>query len=102
VTVHTRCARAALGIGVGQDVLTADLVVQGVETIVAVERERVTLGRADYPPILGPVAAITVCELPSANVPPPLTVPSALGEALTVIVCYLGLTVSVARRVVLP
>ena len=55
MTVHTRCARAALGIGVGQDVLTADLVVQGAETIVAVERERVTLGRADYPPILGPV-----------------------------------------------
>jgi hypothetical protein len=29
------------------------------------------------------VVAITVRELPSANVPPPLAVPSALGEALT-------------------
>jgi hypothetical protein len=27
--------------------------------------------------------AVTVCEVPSANLPPPLTVPSALGEALT-------------------
>jgi hypothetical protein len=46
--------------------------------------------------------AVTVCELPPANVPPPLTVPSALGEALTVIVYCLGATVSVARRVVFP
>jgi hypothetical protein len=30
--------------------------------------------------------AVTVCELPDANVPPPLTLPSALGEALTTIV----------------
>jgi hypothetical protein len=51
------------------------------------------------------VAAVgrrTVCELPSANVPPPLTVPSALGDALTAIVSYLGVTVSVVTRVVLP
>ena len=35
LTIHTRCALvgAALGIGVSQDVLAADLVVQGVETI---------------------------------------------------------------------
>ena len=35
LTVHTRCALvgAALGIGLSQDVLTADLVVQGVEAI---------------------------------------------------------------------
>jgi hypothetical protein len=46
--------------------------------------------------------AVTVCELPSANLPPPLTVPSALGDALTVISYCLGLTVSVATRVVLP
>jgi hypothetical protein len=32
-------------------------------------------------PLLG--MAVTICELPSANVPPPLTVPSPLGEALT-------------------
>src|SRR4029077_14742978 len=34
-SIHTRCALvgATLGIGVGQDVLAADLVVQGVETI---------------------------------------------------------------------
>src|ERR1700687_3023545 len=30
--------------------------------------------------------AVTVCELPAANVPPPLTVPSELGEALTLTV----------------
>jgi len=30
--------------------------------------------------------AVTVCELPATNVPPPLTVPSALGEALTAMV----------------
>jgi hypothetical protein len=35
-------------------------------------------------PLLG--VAVTVCEVPPANVPPPLTVPSALGEALTLIV----------------
>ena len=29
--------------------------------------------------------AVTVCEVPSVNVPPPLTVPSALGDASTVI-----------------
>jgi hypothetical protein len=46
--------------------------------------------------------AVTVYELPPANVPPPLTVPSALGDASTVILNCLGLTVSVARRVVLP
>jgi hypothetical protein len=28
--------------------------------------------------------AVTVCEVPPANVPPPLTVPSAPGEPLTV------------------
>jgi hypothetical protein len=35
LSIHTRCAlvRAALGIGMSQDVLTADLVVQGVEAI---------------------------------------------------------------------
>ena len=35
LTIHTRCALvgAALGIGMGQDVLAADLVVQGVEAI---------------------------------------------------------------------
>ena len=35
LTVHTRCALvgAALGIGMGQDVLAADLVVQGVEAV---------------------------------------------------------------------
>jgi hypothetical protein len=27
--------------------------------------------------------AFTVCELPAVNVPPPLTVPAVLGEALT-------------------
>jgi hypothetical protein len=35
LTIHTRCALvgAALGIGMGQDILAADLVVQGVEAI---------------------------------------------------------------------
>ena len=35
LSIHTRCALvgAALGIGMGQDVLAADLVVQGVEAI---------------------------------------------------------------------
>ncbi len=35
LTVHTRCALvgAALGVGVSQDIFTADLVVQGVEAI---------------------------------------------------------------------
>jgi hypothetical protein len=35
LTVHTRCTLvgAALGIGMRQDILTADLVVQGVEAI---------------------------------------------------------------------
>ncbi len=35
LSIHTRCALvgAALGISMGQDVITADLVVQGVETI---------------------------------------------------------------------
>ena len=35
LTVHTRCAlvRAALGVSMSQDVLTADLVVEGVEAI---------------------------------------------------------------------
>jgi hypothetical protein len=33
---------------------------------------------------------------------PPLTVPKVLGEALTVIVYGLGLTVSAAARVVFP
>src|SRR5207344_1053792 len=35
LSIHTRCALvgAALGIRMGQDVLTADLVVQGVESI---------------------------------------------------------------------
>jgi hypothetical protein len=42
--------------------------------------------------------AVTVTELPAANVPPPLTVPSALGEALTATVSCVALTVRVARR----
>ena len=46
--------------------------------------------------------AVTVCELPPTKVPPPLTVPSALGEALTAMVYCLGATVSVATRVVFP
>jgi hypothetical protein len=46
--------------------------------------------------------AITVSKLPSANVRPPLTVPSAEGEALTVRVYRFGLTISVAARVVFP
>jgi hypothetical protein len=48
------------------------------------------------------VVAITVCELPSANVPPPLTVPSAEGVALAERVYCFGLTVSVATRAVFP
>ena len=51
-------------------------------------------------PLLG--VAVTVCEVPSGNLPPPLTVPEVLGEALTVIVYGLGLTVSAAARVVFP
>jgi hypothetical protein len=46
--------------------------------------------------------AVTVCDVPATNVPPPPIVPSALGEALTVIVYSLGLTVRVATRLVLP
>jgi hypothetical protein len=48
-------------------------------------------------PLLG--VAVTVSELPAANVPPPLTVPSALGEALTAIVYCTG--VKFATRVTL-
>jgi hypothetical protein len=35
LAIHTRCALigAALGIGMGQDVLAADLVIQGVEAV---------------------------------------------------------------------
>jgi hypothetical protein len=46
--------------------------------------------------------AVTVRELPSANVPPPLTVPPARGEALTVSLYCLGLTISVATRAMFP
>jgi len=41
-------------------------------------------------------------ELPSANVPAPLTVPSAVGEAVTESLYCFGLTTSVAARVVFP
>jgi hypothetical protein len=51
-------------------------------------------------PVLG--VAVTICELPSANVPPPVTVPSAVGEALTASLYCFGLTVRVAVRVVFP
>ena len=50
-------------------------------------------------PLLG--VAVTVRELPAANVPPPLTVPPALGEALTAMVYCVAATVRVARRLVL-
>jgi len=48
--------------------------------------------------------AVTVCELPAANVPPPLTVPAALGEAVTATatVYCAAETVRVAMRVVFP
>src|SRR6516225_12232713 len=46
--------------------------------------------------------AVTVCELPSAKVPAPLTVPSAVGEAVTESLYCFGLTTSVATRVVFP
>jgi hypothetical protein len=48
------------------------------------------------------VVAVTVRELPSANVPPPLTAPSAVRDALRVRLYCLGLTISVARRLVFP
>ena len=41
--------------------------------------------------------AVTVTELPAANVPPPLTVPSALGEALTATVYCVAAVVELAR-----
>jgi hypothetical protein len=50
-------------------------------------------------PLLG--VAVTVREVPAANVPPPLTAPSALGDASIVILNCLGVTVSVATRVAL-
>ena len=50
----------------------------------------------------GFAVATTVHELPSANVPPPLTVPSARGEASTVSLYCFGLTIRVATRVVFP
>ena len=45
--------------------------------------------------------AVTVTELPAANVPPPLTVPSALGEALTATVYCVAAVVKLATRVTL-
>jgi len=51
-------------------------------------------------PVTG--VAVTVCVLPCTNVPPPLSVPSAAGEALTLIVYSFGVRFSVASRVVFP
>jgi hypothetical protein len=43
--------------------------------------------------------AVTVCELPAANVPPPLTVPPALGDALTATVyCVCAAVAAVTVR----
>ena len=77
---------------------------------VGVEREGVTLHRADDPSALGPVheaVGAAGCgghrlRTASQKLPPPPTVPSALGEALTAMVYCLGVTFSVATRVVFP
>jgi len=51
-------------------------------------------------PVLG--VAVTVCKLPPKKVPPPLTTPSALGDALTSTVYSAGTTVRNASRNLFP
>jgi len=77
---------------------------------VAIDRERVARGCAqDVPcrvcPVDKSVGVIgrggTVTELPAANVPPPLTVPPALGEALTATVSCVTTVVKLATRATL-
>jgi hypothetical protein len=48
------------------------------------------------------VVAVTVCELPAANVPPPLTVPPALGEALTATVYCVAVGVKFEVLALMP